>query len=595
MASQPTMKAIQKPDSAIVMALLFWGCGLVLVMADLADGSRFYTDYDDRMRALQIGELLAHGNWFDRSIHAIAMPETYLSPWSRLVDAPYVVITWLATPWLGQARGLELASLVWPPLLLAAFAWPAVVIMRAIAGQPVGALNLAVTAMVMALSIWDFTPGRIDHHNMQLVLMTALLCGLVAGGPAIAAVSGIAAVLSVAVGLECVPFIAVAFAGLGFYAVAGHEDSQRRMQIAGLAMAVATPIAGLLLNGAEAMARVECDAYSAPYIVALQACGAAMALVPLAWRSPATDWRRHALARLLSLALPLAAIAGLLAYFYPQCLNGPYAMIDPVSRAFWLERVPQEGSVLTFVANRRYDIVIALTIHGFILVASLQCALDAWRKRQAGIVIVYAIAVAAFIFTLLQIRFVRFPPAFVPLFLPWLIQRGLFLATPARKRALAGAAGLPVMLGLAAFMLVPRIERQPGAIDLMDADECKGADFSVLERAPKGRILAPTGVAFAIAEKISGHQVAMLPYHRASPGIARVANAMTSRDKQKRREALAPFDYVAVCVRQTTIDLGSAPLYGALAQAQGWPGLVPVEPETVSAFRLYKVDAATLQ
>ena len=174
MASQPTMKAIQKPDSAIVMALLFWGCGLVLVMADLADGSRFYTDFDDRMRALQIRELLAHGNWHDRSIHAIAMPETYLSPWSRLVDAPYVVITWLLTPWLGQPHGFEIARLVWPPLLLAAFAWPAVVIMRAIAGQPVGALHLAVTAMVMALSIWDFTPGRIDHHNMQLVLMTEI-------------------------------------------------------------------------------------------------------------------------------------------------------------------------------------------------------------------------------------------------------------------------------------------------------------------------------------------------------------------------------------------------------------------------------------
>jgi hypothetical protein len=563
----------------------FWMAGLALTLLDVADGELFYSDFDHRMRALQVRELLEHGAWFDRTIQAIAMPEAYVSPWSRLVDAPYVFLTLLLQPWFGASEAFHLATLVIPPLLLLGLAVPSVFVMRTILGGPVPVLHIVLAVLFMTPAIFEFSPGRIDHHNFQLVLMAAMFAGFVMPDLRVGGLlAGLAVVLSVAVGLESLPFIALGFGVLASFAVAGEDKAVSRLSYSGIAMLTASPLAGLALIGPAAMLGTECDALSAPWLSALMGGGAIIALLPAAWQGRGTAFRAG------SLAIAILVLGLFLAAAFPSCLAGPYWMIDPVSRAFWLDRVPQEGGVLTFFAHRKFEIILPLVVCMFLAIASVLRAAVAWHSRDAGVLAVWIVAIASLALALVQIRFLRFPPAFLGLFLPFAI------ALAARNLRLVSVAALvPALAAALLVALVPPVVRLPDAVDLMDADECAGADFSVLDRIAPARIIAPNGLAFAIAERMDGNSVAALNFHRASPGIRKVALAFTGVTSAERREGLEPFDYVAVCRRDAGIDLSSAPLFAALAAGKGWPGLEPVEPAGEGGLGLWRIVPSAIR
>ena len=164
--------------------LIFYAACLALVLGDVADGKLFHGDVDDQLRALQIEHLFAgKAGWFDLTLTFVQMPEAYVSPWSRLVDLPYVVLATLFGLALPATDSLKLAFLVWPPVLLAVFAALVVAVARRLADGIVlsrltEALALVAMAVTMVTGVLEFAPGRIDHHNVQLVAMLVIALGL---------------------------------------------------------------------------------------------------------------------------------------------------------------------------------------------------------------------------------------------------------------------------------------------------------------------------------------------------------------------------------------------------------------------------------
>lgn len=102
--------------------LLFVGMLLLLALLDTIIGVDFFGDVDDWMRNYQIRDLLADGQWHDLTLPFIAMPEPYVSPWSRLVDLPYLALTFILSPMMGEEQALLLAYQTWPPFMLVGFA-----------------------------------------------------------------------------------------------------------------------------------------------------------------------------------------------------------------------------------------------------------------------------------------------------------------------------------------------------------------------------------------------------------------------------------------------------------------------------------------
>lgn len=591
-------RPLDRPSSLATLAGAGLVCGvsLMVVLADVADGAGIYADVDDRLRAAQIAGLMSGKiGWYDTALPFIAMPEPYLSPWSRLVDLPYLFLGKLFSLFMAADQALDTAYLVWPPAMLLAFGCLAFFVARRMMGAPLPsrtteALVLVLMAMLMALAVLEFAPRRIDHHNVQLLLLVAMAAGLCRWDAWGGLLMGAASAASIAVGLECLPFVAAAFGAVACCYVFDARGARTVLSGASAGMALATVALAAAFLGPAGMLSQQCDAFSAPQIVLMLGLSLALAgvcLVP--GTSPA--------ARVFLLATSSLAVLGLVAVLFPACLSGPYAIIDPLSRLYWFDRIEQEQSVLSLLRSGRYSVAGMLALTGGVIALLLPMAVEKARAGAASFVVLYLLAVVSFLLTLFLARYVRFPAALTPLFLPALIAWHLDPQTgaKARRAAFGGfAAIVAAFAGLAVF--VKPVERPFDAVDYMSMDACEGEDLSVLRSTAPGRIAQPNGLAFTLIEAMpAGFQVAAVPFHRAAPGMKRMYEAFVSSDPAVRRAALAPFDYVAVCRFPLESDPSFAPLYAALSGGRDWPGLVRIEPPVKTRFQLFRIDHASLR
>jgi len=561
----------------------------VILGFDMLDGISFFKDVDDELRLLQIRHLLETGGWYDPSMPMIRAANVYLSPWSRLVDLPYVVIASLLRPITGLETALWLATQIWPPVLLLGFARLAVEVVRQITpGERLSTASWVLIGLLLIIAAGEFSPGRIDHHNMQLVLMLLILLGLVTrrstGGPMI----GAGATLSLVIGLECLPFVALALAAVAIAFVFKAEGSDRLLSQTGLSMGVTAVVCGLLFIGPQGMQSVACDAYSAPFIVALSGYGACFWCAARYMPGSSAAWLR-----LVVLGGSGLAVSAALGMLYPECLAGPYHMIDPVSRFYWFDRILQEHNALTF----RQDGVTGLTVLLFLLMMMIIAffACPAWRcetrfdrRAWSG----YLFAVGSIAMTVALIRYVRFPVALMPLYLPLAIAVCTDMVQRPTGRLVALA---PVALGAitigAIYLVIPFAPAREDSVWLMSVDDCRGDDYAELDRLTQARIMAPTGLGVAIASHLpTGSSVAAIPFHRAADGIRASFTVFAMSDDAKRKAILADYDYVAVCHAPFALPSEEAPFFAALANDRGWPGLVPVPIEGEGRFRLFRID-----
>lgn len=575
----------------MTLVLIAFAVAALLVAFDVMDGRFYYRDIDDLLRSLQIRTLLDSGGWYDLTIPAIRMPEAYVSPWSRLVDLPYVVQTLLTQPFLGRERALAFAFHAWQPVMLAGFCWLAVATMQRIAGEAglVRPVHVIAAFVMMPLSLWEFSPGRIDHHNTQLLLLMLALYGVSLWSAAGGVLSGLACVLSVAVGLELAPVVLVVMLGVGaawVFGLAGSGPVQRALSAS---VAVLTPAAALLLIGPGEMFATRCDAFSAPYLAALTGYG----VISLA----AARFVREArpVARLAAVVVPGGLLALLLAFAFPGCLRGPYQMIDAQLHALWLDRVQQEKTFLDFYAAGETIKVVCLGLIAVVAVAALPLVQRRSRQGEAAVAIIYAVAVLLFLLTLLQTRFIRFPGACVLLFLPvvWaeIARRNVAVAR------MAAVATLSVLVGgYGLYRLVPTRPFRPDVVDYVTFDTCTGVDVSPLAGLPAGRIIAPSSLGLDIAGRLpEGMSVGAISFHRAAPGLKRMFDLFVSTESAVRREAAAPFDYVAVCRYPVVDDIPNDTLYATLARGGDWPGLVRIVDSPKDGFQFFRIDHRALR
>lgn len=572
---------------------------LLVVGLDLLDGKAYLIDVDDTLRAIEIRQFLSSGHWYDLTLPMIRMPEPYVSAWSRVVDFPYIAIAWLLSFGVEQERAVQWSFEVWPPAMLIVYC---LLIFRILRGLQVDRLTInahlaVLVTLSMVSAILEFSPGRIDHHNVQILLLTAMLVGVVQWTNRGGILIGVAAALSIAVGLECTPIIAILLGGIVVAWVLGAKGSGRMLCSSMISTSVATPIVALAFIGPAGFVSTQCDAFSAPYIYIASALSLAAGLAALAIRSDASVWKK-----LLVLSAPGLLIFLGFGILFSACLTGPYNIIDPVSLHFWFDRIPQEQSILFFFRDANPAPIIFLAVETFIAFLALPHVLKQVRHGRSQEAIVFAVALSSILCSLVLIRFIRFSAAFVPLLLPiattWLVR---LLEGPngfgAGTRALTLAITPVMTVTLVAYLATPIQPRAIDTIDIMAADRCLEDGSDVLLHVPPGLVVAPSGLALAIAERAApGISVVGIPFHRASPGLRRTLLAFTSSDGAVRREALAPFDYVAVCHVPIQVDAAQAPLYAALAADEGWPGLVRiggVDQET--RLRLFRIDHGRLQ
>ncbi|MGL4199150.1 MAG: hypothetical protein ACRCSX_15440 [Allorhizobium sp.] len=568
----------------VLVAVLLLSIGF-----DRLDGAPFFGDVDDELRLVQIRHFLEVGGWYDLRLPMIEFPEVYHSPWSRLVDLPYVLIASALGPFIGLDDALHLATLIWPPVLLAGFAYLAVRFIREITpGDRLSDASLVCVGLLLIIAAFEFSPGRIDHHNIQMLVMLLIMLGLVTERGRGGIMVGTGAALSLVVGLECLPFVAVALALVAIGFIVNVERSRQMLADTGLAMGVTALVAGLLFVGPVGLLAAACDAYSAPYLGALLGYAACFRLAARLMLER-TRWY----VRLSLLALGGIIVTFALVVLYPSCLAGPYHMVDSISRAYWLDRIRQEQNILAFRQEGASGVAVLMLLSVMSLISVFACPM--WRRetrcnfRRCA---AFVFATSTILMTYGFIRYVRFPVALLPLYLPITLLIRSELARD-RKASMLGLVPLvifPVLIA-ALYIFVPLRPAQEDAVWLMSGDDCVDEDRVDLRTLRPGRILAPIGLGIPLARSVPpGVSVGAIPFHRAAPGIRASFTVFAMDDKAQRQAALAPFDYVAVCHVPFDIPAEEAPVYSALANDRGWPGLVPLPVQGEGRLRLFRID-----
>lgn len=587
------------PTPYLLLPVLF----LAVALFDLSDGGPFLKDNDDIVRLIQIRELLKHHKWFDMTLPVISMPETYVSHYSRLVDLPYFLIARALEPFMARDAALHAATMWWPGILLVIFALLSAHLYKRLYTGGISVPETALAIPVAATAIMEFTPGRIDHHNMQMILMFVMLAGLVSVRPVGGLMAGAAMAFSMAIGLEGLPIIFLALSTLALHAVFRPEISARRLAWTGWGMAVLSVPAAVASYGPHYAFEHYCDVFAAPWLAGFGAGGLVLALAPALWTvtGNARD-RRATVLRMGTLAIPAVLVSGWFAFAFPDCLAGPYSQVDHLTWTLWLDGMAQERNIFARESGMFGNLAFMASSFLVTLIAAFPEFLGEIRKGRADRLISYVLAAGCFLFFVAYFRSFNFASMFVMLAVPGAVR--LFAGTgeeqagrTARRRNWRIAvmiSPIAVVAGLA--VTVARNHPEITALKAMHVDQCSGADFSVLNDLPPGRILAPLGVSTLIAEYFPQHTVEAMALHRAAPGIHRMLVAFTSPDPVERKAALAPFDYLAVCARPYEVTgYGQTPLYDKLVHGQPVAGLVPVFDPKDSDFRVFRIKHDALR
>ena len=467
-------------------------------------------DADDMMRLQQIRDWLGGQAFSDLMQYRLGADGVAMH-WSRLADLVPGAIIWSLEGAIGRHGAEIVAVIVWPAMLLAA----AIALTGRIA-RVVGGADIARPAMLVAAIAYPastlFVPGRIDHHNLQIVLALVATLMLVRPGSMMAGlIAGVATSLSIVVGMETVPLLGIVGLIVAIDWVIGGRPARDRLMGFGIALCAATLAASIVFR-TTAWNYAACDGFTAISARAVMVASfAPIGLALAGWDSSA----RVRLALGVSSALALGAT---LAISTPQCL-APYGGVDPLLQSLWLTRVGEAQPL--FAA----PLAVAIGYAGLTLAGIAAGVWQVWRTKSRGWIVLLALQLGALAVTVMQVRGAYAGAIFAA---PAL---GALIVAARREGALplAGAwlASAGMLYPIAAAAMVPARSETPGA-------SCTAPDLiAALGSLPAGRVMAPIdtgGVAVASTRQqlIAGayHRdgagdLAMYAFYRGTPAAAR--------------------------------------------------------------------------
>ncbi|MER8384831.1 GtrA family protein [Mesorhizobium sp. M1428] len=492
-------------------------------------------DNDNLLRLVEVRDVLAGQGWFDLHQYRMGLEGGFVMHWSRLVDAPIAAIVIAVSALTGSAALAEnVAQVLWPALLFCLTVFFTARAARSFAGD--GAVLPAVVVGAAALYFLGiFSPGALDHHNVQLMLSMASLSLLLEAPSrrAAALLSGLCAGLMLAVGMETAPYVATVGASVATLFALEANGERLIARDFGLGFAGVSALVFVATIAPSAWGQAQCDAFSTVQFVVAAIAGTGLAAIASIEPAGRTRGRRFASLGLLALALGTVVVL-----LFPQCLAVPYANLDPRLKELWLDHIDEAQSLFKLLAEDPAEVVAryATPLIALVLMA-LRLGRGGWRRQDS---LVGALLVVAFIVSAWQVRGSTFSIAFavIPL-AAWIAKwRQRAEASPSRGVALRMAAAWLVSVnavwtGAAAATSVAFDDSKATADNGTDVACHRMASFAALGRLPGTTVLAISNLGSPILA-YSGHRVFAGPYHRNVAGNLLVLDAFLGSDADAR-------------------------------------------------------------
>ncbi|PSJ62199.1 polysaccharide biosynthesis protein GtrA [Pseudaminobacter soli (ex Li et al. 2025)] len=528
---------------------------LLMLAVHAASGFRTLSDFggdnDSLLRLVEVRDLLGGQGWFDLHQYRMGPQGGFVMHWSRFVDAPIAAIILAVTALGGSMAFAEaVAQVAWPGLLFGLTVFCILRSARLFGGER-AVLPAAVIGAAALHFIGIFTPGALDHHNVQLLLtLASLYLLLIAPDNAAASLfSGVCAALMLAVGMETAPYVAVlglCVGGLFLFAGEGERVVARNF---GLGFAGVSAFVFFATIPATGRGEVQCDAFSVVHFVLAVLAGLGLAGVASSRFVCGRFGRRLAALGLLGVFMGLVAVAA-----FPQCLAAPYAELDPRLKENWLDHV-QEARSLFQLVKEEPAVVVARYVTPLLGLLWLLGRLrrEGWRRQDW---LVGALLIVAFLVSVWQVRGSTFSItlATIPLS-AWVANwRSRAEANPsfvvtARMAAVWLVSMNVAWTGVAAAATIAlEGKSQQAAASQEAASACQRVDdYAVLASQPDVTVLAVSNLGSPILA-YSRHRVFSGPYHRNIAGNLIALDAFMGSSEEARQIAEANgVGLVALC------------------------------------------------
>ncbi len=571
---------------------IFWVAVAAIMIFDRWNAIRWFAlgDTDDNLRMMQVRAWMEGQDWYD-------LRQYRLNPagggadihWSRIVDLPIAGLKLLLSPLMGGPAAERWAVAIAPMLPMAlGMAAVAVTARRMLSPK---AFALAVGILICAhstRSMWS--PLRIDHHGWQLALLATATMALTdprraRGG----AMLGASSALSLAIGMEMLPYLALTGAAAVLMWVRDGGQA-RRLATYGATLAGGCGL-GYLLFASYANSRAVCDALSPVWLFAMVAAGAlsvGLACSPLkAW------WLRLGAAGIGGAAIALAFV-----WQFPDCLGRP-EQASPLLERLWLSKVREAMPVYEHPL-RTWLVMVSLPIVGLIGYAVML-----WRHRRDEALLMRwaALALLAFASAALLLWQTRAAPPAQLLAVPgatalgWLIIPWFQRKTNMLVRIVGTVSAFVLVSGLATLYATQVVPEAPHKGERA-ANNANGRCPTMSALRPVA--LQPPGTVLTFVDlgprliTVTPHSAVAGPYHRNGQQITDVMLAWRGTPENARRTAARyRVDYLLICpgLSESTIYRAEAPrgFYMQLTRGQvpGW--LEPIRLPAGSPYRMYRV------
>lgn len=547
-------------------------------------------DNDDAMRVIEVRDWLNGQGFFDGFNHRLNPPNGGDVHWSRIGDLPLAFIELILKPF-GLKNYESIAVFITPLLLSFVFALS---IGKAAFELEKSKITFAIAA-IMALNVpiimSYFIPGRVDHHNIQIICLVLAVLGALKIDVKGAVLSGFAMALSLTIGFETMPQLVIIIAWFTINWLLNPSEF-KNIIIAFCQSFAIFIICGFLINVPPSEWNIPVnDALSIAQILPIL-IGSVSLMICANYQSEKTF-----LIRFLTLgAIGVCVIASALQY--PVLLQKPYFQTDELMHKLWLSKIVETHPLIsvkpkTLVNLGMFAVLASIAaiiqlivlfkretpsqtdsfklskwflICGLVVISSIMAFF--WQARVAGIANSIAIIVVSSFVTYLFIR-KRYEYAIIALvilnpFLPQMISNILAKSeTKTTKYAVGGG------------------------------KTCKGVQaFSSLAKMPKGLIAAPIDFG-AQALIATHHSVLAAPYHRNQGNRKAYDIFIAEPETAKKLLIQNKIDYVAICAKSAEIvNIANYSPNGLMAMLKQdkYPNyLEPIETPKKSNIIAYKI------
>jgi hypothetical protein len=473
-------------------------------------------DTDDAMRLVQLRDWLAGASWYDLTLHRVGGSATPLvSHWSRLIDLPLAILLGAFSLILSPANAELAMRIVWPTLLL--YLLLRLLVREAGArGGETAVIMLLIFSVTCLSGLFQFRPGRIDHHNAMILGTVGGLLMLTRAfeTPRLGWPAGGLVGFALAVGYEP---LALIFPMVGIAALSAVVNTTWLLPVRNflIAMAATLAVSFVLAVPPIRWSSVVCDAISINMVL-LSGVGAAGITIlhakGLAWS-------------LSQRIVTLAAIGAAAVSFYvaadPVCLGGPFALVNADAKRVWLDTVLETQNIVATYGNYPTTMLVFLVF----VAAGLAAAISRWRNDRsleaAALLILMGFSILP---ALWQMKFMPYASWIAVLCLALRVSTftGGDQLTPLSMRLIGAMSVNQSSLSLALGAALLTVGAPKSVVDgklTADLDACLSTPAIVsLAKLPAGLVAGRLELGPYIVA-LTPHSVLSAPYHRIDAAI----------------------------------------------------------------------------